>query len=244
MSNINLKEKLFNRFLQKKLASFYIIQHPQKEYLWQWAEEFIHDIIVRETGKKTSWMNHPDIVYMDVEDEDSTFDDLHFFNKYVPSKMSWKFFFLASPHLITESTFNKLLKMLEESVPCSSVFFLHYFQQSFLPTIQGRAIILRLPQQESEQDLSNIDGDVREAFERFISKGDNLDGLFETITRKNQHIFTKLLLDRYLNSIHHGHSYQKMLKTLQHIQETQKYHHSIKGQICLLLEQFGRKTLI
>ncbi len=163
---IDLKEVLFKRYCDQKIAHFYILNAPSNvelphEFLDRWVHEFLSEVLKKERGitqkeiDNIFSMGHSDILEIKKENPSEKYvvedfsEFLHFQN-YYNFELPHRFVVIHNAQNITTTIANKLLKTLEEPRPGTTIFFLNSSNQSFLPTIESRAISLTLRADKSE----------------------------------------------------------------------------------------------
>jgi hypothetical protein len=154
-----MKNQLLNtlekKWKEKNLGHFYILE-GDKEDLGSFIDEFLKRIL---SGDLTP-ANHPDILYISKESEkktysfESDFSELFIFNKYSPLFLDKKIIILPDAQLLTVDISNKILRTLED-LKEGVFFFLCPPQITLLPTIESRAIRLRIPKSKIE-GLNNL----------------------------------------------------------------------------------------
>ena len=241
MPSINLETRLADRFLRATLATFYIVYHPDKDTLRSWACDFLAKVLPGLTHPLDN--PHPDIFYLSRKEEedykmkDGELNEVFRFDRHRPVELPQKCLFLEGPHLIGESSSNKLLKTLEEPLADTSIFFLHYAQRPLLKTVTSRAIVLRLPLEGAPPHEPHDPG-LGGAVDAFFQKGGGFQGALEESLTKNERKFTEHLLDRHLRHRHDGMSHYRLLKTIEHSELSRAYRNAPKGRLCLLLHNF------
>ncbi len=154
-----------------ELAHFYLLETPLSEdeagqVLYDFCHQFIRKYfqeIEKQTHPVNSLMDHPDVLVITgiEEKKDYTVDDAAILEKF----FSWKavqsqrkFVVIPEAHRLTEILANKWLKLLEEPPVNATIFLLNPRRIKLLPTIQSRALPIRIPQKREK----HIDTEWRE----------------------------------------------------------------------------------
>ena len=225
------KTMILERFRKRALPSFSIVVHREKQVLRRWAEDILNELAPQ---------GHPDISYISKENEeyynadDGVLEELYRFTLYPPLELPWKWLFLEGPHLIPHGFGHKMLKTLEETLPNSSIFFLHYSGQKLLNTLESRAMFIRLPNSLRE-DSSLCKKDDFKACLEFLAGRECLYQALEEIQVKGAASSVQFLLNHYLNNFHRGYSYCKVLEAIKHFQDSKSHHNSFRERFALLL---------
>ena len=149
-----MKNQLLNtlekKWKDKTLGHFYILEGEKEELV-----SFIDEFLKRVLAGGISPVNHPDILFISKEPEkkaysfESDFSDLFIFNKFSPLFLDKKIIILPDAHLLTVDISNKILRTLED-LKEGVFFFLCPSQITLLPTIESRAIRLRIPKSKMD----------------------------------------------------------------------------------------------
>jgi hypothetical protein len=162
---MKIEDVLVSKARAGELAHFYLLETALNEDDASVAlMEFCHTVIKRyfhEVEKQThplnNLMDHPDILVISgVEDKkDYTVEDAALMEKFFswkPVQGKRKFVVIPEAHRITNVLANKWLKVLEEPPVPATIFLLNPRRIKLLPTIQSRALALRLPRERSGHD--------------------------------------------------------------------------------------------
>ncbi len=239
MMIFDAKTIILERFKQRTLASFYIIVHREKQVLRKWVTNLLSEIAPRE---------HPDIVYISRENEeyyhaaDGILEELIRFNTYPPLNLPWKWLFLEGPHLIPHNSVHKMLKLLEETLPNSSIFFLHYSGQELLKTLEGRSLAIRLPTSLCKTSLPYEQGDFKACL-RFLAGEECLCEALEEIKVKDSKSSMQFFLNHSLKNFHQGPFYCNLLESIKHFQDSKAHNNSFKERFSLLLYRLRDTSL-
>ena len=152
----DLLSLLIKKWNNKTLGHFYILQGDKKE-----SNSFIESFLKKVLRDGPSVENHPDILFLNKDPDkktylwDSGFEELFSFLKFKPLNLFKKIIVLSDAHLLTQDISNKILRTLED-LQDGVFFFLCPNQTSLLPTIESRAITLRIPTSEKELPQKNL----------------------------------------------------------------------------------------
>ncbi len=230
-----IKEQLLKKAQQKELAHFYILQGTSNDHdkQTQWVEQFIRDYWTTIEKRKlpAHLRSDADLLWLspDLNDEDEHKDykvenlnELFTFLGYRGIQSQKRFVVFEHSEFITPIIANKLLKTLEEPVGDLTLFWLNPTGAKLLPTIESRALTLRLkwPQEKASTPLIE---DLKKRFEAGLPLADFLEE-----SKKN---FT---LDRLLQEAleyevsHDGPAQlkQELLNLVKSWNEAQIYHQS------------------
>lgn len=145
---------LAKKWENKTLGHFYILRGDEKD-----ASAFMDSFFKKILSKGPSADNHPDILFLNKDPDkknyswDNDFSELFPFIKFAPLNLYKKIIVLSDAHLLTQDISNKILRTLEE-LRDAVFFFKSPNEITLLPTIESRAISLRIPKLSSG-DLSN-----------------------------------------------------------------------------------------
>lgn len=191
----DLQTILLKKWKQNKLAHFYIVRPTgnvikTRDFFNQWVDSFMIKIIMEEHMRashenlsyqraKEKYQNgHPDILILELREDKKqyTLEDFQVFFKYLHYKnieYKQRFVIIKDVNFLTSNTLsNKLLKSLEEPTPNTVIIFINPTFSTFIPTIESRAISLRL-QGDHNNKIRNetfIDEFASLNFERWMTK--------------------------------------------------------------------------
>ncbi len=152
----NLLNLLAKKWHNKTLGHFYILRGDEKDtsaFMDKFFKEILSD---GPTGN-----NHPDILFLNKDPDkknyswDNDFSELFPFIKFAPLKLYKKIIVLSEAHLLTQDISNKILRTLEE-LKDAIFFFQSPNEITLLPTIESRAISLRVEKTLSETPLNHL----------------------------------------------------------------------------------------
>lgn len=161
---------LIKKWNNKTLGHFYILRGDKKD-----LATFMEDLFKKILPQGALAKNHPDILFLDKDPDkkayswEGDFEELFSFIKFTPLKLSKKIIVLSDAHLLTQDISNKILRTLEE-LNDAVFFFLTPGQVTLLPTIESRAISLRIP--KSDLEISNIELYSMSHFKDWLNKKD------------------------------------------------------------------------
>lgn len=168
-----LKDLLVKKYNEKKISHFYLINNTDntqsfenKLNLEKWTEKLLSEI--SQNFSATSFSNHADILIIgkekdqhlaNIEQSSSNYNvgDLTEINRFISHKaleLPRKIIIIYHAHLLSEIVQNKLLKVLEEPDNSTIFFLLNPTGVSLLPTVESRAIQLRV---KPSKELSHSD---------------------------------------------------------------------------------------
>lgn len=223
---MTIEEILLKKAKAGELAHFYLLEAPLSEkasfdtlmeFCHSFIKKYFHEV-EKQTHPVTSLMDHPDVLVINgVEDKkDYTVEDAAIMEKF----FSWraiqsqrKFVVIPEAHRITQILANKWLKLLEEPPVPATIFLLNPRRIKLLPTIQSRALSLRLPRKREKHDgaewtefLSSIKDMCLSEFLEKYSKGDRplsfwLEELLHWETERTNEVGNKDSLEKTLKRL-------------------------------------------
>ncbi|MBF0313687.1 MAG: hypothetical protein HQK50_06805 [Oligoflexia bacterium] len=268
MSGKNMwKEVLLKRWKQDCLAPFYIVRKQsyrgsRRSQIASELSSFVLDLCQSALGKSERILkNHPDLIEITLSEEEVLAgkgylkEQLRPFLRevtLVPFEFKKKIVVISYAELLSESLLNNLLKVLEEPPPFMLIFFLVTTPTQLLPTIEGRAITLRLPVALQREDAREQEFDSpweREFFEEVIKKsGDSDTGVLAEYLQE----MLKLHPEMYLPVLEHAlqrethnidnSSYKKkqeFLRCVHWLEKLQIYHGSAVDRANSLAALYG-----
>jgi DNA polymerase III delta prime subunit len=159
---MTIEEILLKKAKSGELAHFYTVESTSGDDLMEFCHSFIRKYfheVEKQTHPVTTLLDHPDVlVITGVEDKkdytvlDATQMEKFFSWKAVQSQR--KFVVIPEAHRITQILANKWLKVLEEPPVTATIFLLNPRRIKLLPTIQSRALPLRLPRKREKHDAT------------------------------------------------------------------------------------------
>lgn len=172
-----IKEQLLKKARQKELAHFYILQGTAGDHgkQGQWVEQFIREYWTSVEGRKlpSDLRSDADLLWLlpEISDEGDLRDykvenlsELFTFLGYRGIQSQKRFVVFEHSELITPIIANKLLKTLEEPVGDLTLFWLNPTGAKLLPTIESRALTLRL-KWPHERALTPLLDELKKRFE-------------------------------------------------------------------------------
>ena len=172
MSTKSSLNALVTRLKEGQAAHFYLIEptHPMPEsssFLYEFVEEamvatigYFKKNLSLQSCQKLVRGGHPDILLLNNrEDKDYLLEEFDVFFRFLELatfEFSRRFVVIANAYRISDRVANKMLKSLEDTPAGITIFMLNPTQGPLLPTLRGRALILRVPS-PTEQVLQNDD---------------------------------------------------------------------------------------
>lgn len=151
----DLQKLFYKKYLDKKLASFYIAKYDSKVIdPKQWVSEFLTQF--------SAIADHPDILRINKTEKETEYkvdsvsikNFLTFLN-YRPIQLEKKFIFLFDAHDLSVIVSNKLLKIFEEMAPHFCLILMVPDNAALLATVESRAIKLQIPMSTTILDNQN-----------------------------------------------------------------------------------------
>ena len=147
--------------------------------LREWHQNFLASLLSKALGlspekafERLQW-GHPDLPVLapaspgqNYKIEDASLAPLFLAQAHRPLELPQRLISVLDAECIPERYANKMLKTLEEPRPDTSVFLLVGDQRPLLPTIESRAITLRLPTNTNEAPRSQGEAPRQQWFER------------------------------------------------------------------------------
>lgn len=152
----NLLNLLAKKWDNKTLGHFYILRGDKKD-----TSAFMDKFFKKILPDGPTGNNHPDILFLNKDPDkknyswENDFSELFPFIKFAPLKLYKKIIVLSEAHLLTQDISNKILRTLEE-LKDAIFFFQSPNEITLLPTIESRAISLRVEKSLSEAPLNNL----------------------------------------------------------------------------------------
>ncbi|MES2525446.1 MAG: hypothetical protein V4598_00100 [Bdellovibrionota bacterium] len=209
-----------------ELAHFYLLEtalseEESAEVLYDFCLNFIRKYfheVEKQTHPVNTLMDHPDVLVITgvEEKKDYTVEDAVLMEKFFTWKAvqsQRKFVVIPEAHRLTETLANKWLKLLEEPPVTATIFLLNPRRIKLLPTIQSRALALRLPQKRvkhNESEWIEFLGEMKEMglskFLETFSKGERplsfwMDELLHWETEQLTRMENKSRLERVIKLI-------------------------------------------
>ncbi len=278
-----LISSLIDRKKSGKLGHFYVItpslasKTPEEE-LHNFTQELIPKLICTEkTGtethawKKKAWgFGHPDVLILSpgpeenfdkVVTEDYIEEEFSEFFKFLDLRsfeLKHRYLVVYHTHRISERLANKLLKSLEEPNGATTIFFLNPSRSPLLPTIESRAIFLRItPNSDPATLLSSEDVELVPYAERkewllahmpkelskvlppYMNGEKNILETAEKIIKMNngEWFLEKLLLELECQSFSFYETKKDLTKDSQWFQTSRKFHNSAQERIIGMLHR-------
>ena len=235
---------LLGRLRAGALAPFYVVRHPSRAALRDWARGLLEGFL-REWGREPRPEAHPaDVVVLPkddgepwaLDDKVNVLGEFARFGRNPPMDLPWKLLVLESPRLLPEAFSNKLLKGLEEPPPRSTVLFLHDGGGPLLPTVESRAVRLRLPAEGPPPPPGEaLPRELARAVGRFLDGGGGLDDLLEAAKGADQAALASLVLERHLAGARDGAAHQRAILALRRFEESLAHRNAPGGRLAPLL---------
>ena len=170
--NQKLLDLLIKKANSQTLAHFYRIKltDPLEEslFLENWLYPFLGSVLYNDSSANLSRLiNHPDLLMIGRVQKDGEFirdkeasynlDEIKPLTQFCsssPWQSKLRITVLFDTHRVNTIVANKLLKTLEEPAENNLILFVTLHNDQLLPTIQSRAITLRLASFENDQDFN------------------------------------------------------------------------------------------
>lgn len=182
---MNLMQSLLQLAQENKLGHFYILEPTKSSPTAQAeCENFCHDFIknyfgLTHTPSPHSPWDHADVLTLGarVEQEEVggqlSVEDALAFTRYFefnPVSSPHKFAVITQASKITTIVANKWLKLLEEPHTKSTIILINSNRIKLLDTISSRAILLRLPNKNSDHNQEEFINFIKEARDMSLSQ--------------------------------------------------------------------------
>ncbi|MBF0206110.1 MAG: hypothetical protein HQK53_04405 [Oligoflexia bacterium] len=265
--NLDWQELLFRRWQEKRLAHFYLLQlnddsvtknihtdaDQRRDFLRMWMHGFLEKVLAGRKISSLQQLHHPDILYISMNDQASSsgqlgqeyrikdFEEFFHFLNFSPWELSGRIVIVEDIQFIGEILANKMLKILENPAPGSVIFFLQSVTARLLPTLEGRALTVKLRRPleklEKADDRREVEIDDR-ALQRIFQivsekRPEALSEVAEIFKRDpklyNQAVATAITKEQeYIESgVGKAHAYERKEKFLQRLKwiiEVAPYH--------------------
>ncbi|MBF0359635.1 MAG: hypothetical protein HQK49_01395 [Oligoflexia bacterium] len=203
----------------------------KRENLWKWSLDLLESVLRlyssndanNTSSSSSSILNHPDFLFISRRDIDremnienievnldisksyriNEFDEFFKFLNFKKFQLPYRFIIVEDAHLIEEELANKLLKSLEETPKCVSIFLLRPSEKEIIKTILSRAIKLRVDSNFFEMrsgNLSTILGvseDESDIINKYIADYKR-DGLISNMDKMRD---SEILLNSFFNYV-------------------------------------------
>ena len=254
MISSQLQKILLTRIGQGQGANFYIIHPPPRmreedadRFLACFIEEFCCKLIEncsKKGGTHKRPLEHWDILSFspgkrDYKMEEGDFNELVRGQSFPPVELPRKIYVVNNADRIPPLYANKLLKTLEEPHPLSSIFFLNPSRRPLLPTVESRAVILRLSS-SSSTSTDTLPQELENALTLF--KKDPRKGRDELIQQIGQHPAAEekvlsRLFDFFLEKTDLNYSQlHKIVQELKWYQKSRAFRNSMAERFFTLLD--------
>lgn len=145
--------------MQRELAHFYLLTPTAHNStndlkLREWLQDFLLQVLHKKEQRNTNIESHPDILFLPKGENKNyiidDFEEFFSFTQYRPLEMNHRFIIIEDAHRIPLTLSNKLLKTFEELDPNTTIILCNPNKGQLLPTIESRAIKLRVDLKNSE----------------------------------------------------------------------------------------------
>ena len=243
---MTIENTLLTKGKSGELAHFYLLEtslseEKSSEVLYDFCHNFIRKYyheVEKQTHPVNSLMDHPDVLVITgvEEKKDYTVEDAGLLEKFFswkPVQSQRKFVVIPEAHRLTEILANKWLKLLEEPPVNATIFLLNPRRIKLLPTIQSRALGIRIPQKrekhvdtEWQEFLKSMKDMGLSKFLETFSKGERslsfwMDELLHWETEQLTRMENKTELERVIKLIEEMNTFNQPAAT----KWTFLYHH-------------------
>jgi len=219
----SIEDILLSKMKNGQLGHFYIISTQDSSNspnsLQDWLNSLLQSYLdVQNAGCKLE--NHPDIAFFTTEKENYQVHDLSELfqmTNHRPLKLHYQFAIITEAHKLNENLSNKLLKILEEPSENLIIFLLNPNDSVLLPTVESRAIKLKIPKKFETLPLEN---------EFIKSLESSLPNLHDFIDKLKNDSNAKNELIHYLinNTPDDFHAQNQLIKLLKNWQKNIEFH--------------------
>lgn len=227
MSAIDLKSVLSRKYAENKLAQVYLASYPIESGPDSWIKSFLKTI--------TPIEDHPDVFWvrrLETENnykvESPSIKEMLKFVSYRPIELKTRFLFFTDAHLMSDIVSNKLLKVLEELPPLFCLILLSPEGQHLLPTVESRAIKVRIPKSEVANNEA-LELPQFESVHELVQYLKTCDDQFFTEKK-----FIEQALSLMLSKPSSYAEYNDMLANLKHYLESDLYNNSKASRLSLI----------
>ncbi|MAX67832.1 MAG: hypothetical protein QF441_05295 [Bacteriovoracaceae bacterium] len=219
----NLQSILKNKAHNKTLASLYILEATYSNENHQ-CLEWIKDLLAQITNINTSKLeNAQDILILDANDkknyQQEHIQQIYQFLSFQALELGQKFLIIPECEKISTNHYNKLLKTFEEPPVALTAFLINDHKVKILPTIESRAIQLKIPTQKAQLDPQ---------WKEFLIKSHSLIEFLDFVEKNDltPHKLCTLTLDIIQQHSSHYQHYAQTIKAIKSIQEDIKFNNS------------------
>jgi DNA polymerase III delta prime subunit len=227
LSSLDLANILVKKYANNQLAQVYLASYPLDSGPESWINNFIHNF--------TKLPDHPDVFFVTRSEKEnnykvdsSSIKDMLKFISYRPIEFKTRFIFFTDAHKMSDIVANKLLKVLEELPPLYCLFLLAPEGQHLLPTVESRAIKVRLPKSKETfaevKDTPNFES-VNELVQ-YLKVSE--DPFFD------EKKFIEQAISLMLSKSSSFEQYNEMLANLKHYLDSELYNNSKASRLSLI----------
>lgn len=227
MSSLDLTNVLVKKYANDQLAQVYLASYPLDSGPESWIQNFIHNF--------TKLEDHPDVFWVTRSEKENNYKvdsasikDMLKFISYRPIELKTRFIFFTDAHLMSDIVANKLLKVLEELPPLYCLFLLAPEGQHLLPTVESRAIKVRLPKSTNSK-LTESETPVFESVHELVQYLKTSEDPFF-----DEKKFIEQALSLMLSKSSSFEQYNEMLANLKHYLESDLYNNSKASRLSLI----------
>lgn len=245
---------LIKKFKEKKLSHFYILESNtgifnDSDFLETFIENFLEKVLTISIPNKKNYTSliknrtHPDILFIGdqletIHYKTEDFAPIFEFNELSNQELPYKFIIIKHAHAITNTIFNKLLKILEEPNKKTTIFLLNSKGTKLLATIQSRGVRIRpITTNEISQKHNNINKIIDNYKIKKISIIEAVDSLKSIdSTPPVDQVVLNIVLSSFLTTPSDYQKYNKTLELTRWVNESQTFNNSISERLFEVLE--------
>lgn len=227
MSSLDLTKVLVKKYANDQLAQVYLASYPLHTGPENWIQDFIQNFTKLEDHPDVYWVTRSEKENNYKVDSDSIKGMLKFIS-YRPIELKTRFIFFTDAHLMSDIVANKLLKVLEELPPLYCLFLLAPEGQHLLPTVESRAIKVRLPKSKDTQQTESEMPAFESVHELVQYLKTSEDPFFD------EKKFIEQAISLMLSKSSSFEQYNEMLANLKHYLESDLYNNAKASRLSLI----------
>jgi DNA polymerase III delta prime subunit len=256
-----LINSLVNKYHNDQIAHFYILSmnniEDKDDYANKWIKEFCLKIAPKVHNKEDILTNlHEDIelITTDAKNYNSSGEEFQSFFKalrFKANELKRKIIFVKDAHKINEVLANKLLKTLERPPVEATIFFINPDGIKLLPTIESRAIKLRISENRRKykdsvrpksdftswsQDLLDQTKEI-EALAQLETGERQLYDLIDAIKsgELNEDLVVAAILNWHRQTKQSAKNVEKLINALKNYEKEKVFHNSLQERMTVLI---------